>query len=83
MDLCNESCSYIRPSILRGKVGHYTQTVKPNFFMFAMLTDSFILLSLTMTWNKITKFSIDLNGIWCTIETHYCHEPYIYFILSI
>ena len=35
MDLCNESCSSVLPSIWRGKhfnIGHYTQTFQSIFF---------------------------------------------------
>ena len=40
MDLCNESCSSGWPTVLSGKifnVGHYRQTIQPNFFIPAML----------------------------------------------
>ena len=40
MDLCNESCSSGRPTVLHGKndnVGHYMQTVQPFFFIPATL----------------------------------------------
>ena len=58
MNLCNESCSYVRLSVvLSGKnfcVGHYTQTVQPIFVTPAMLIGTIdfchaILLSLTLT----------------------------------
>ena len=53
----NESCLPSRPAVLRGKnvnVAHYTQTVQPIFFIYAMLIDTMdffqlIQLSLTLT----------------------------------
>ena len=55
MDQCNESCSSGQPG-KNFNVGHYAQTVKPNFVIPAMFIGSiidlnycFILLSLTLT----------------------------------
>ena len=31
----------------------------------------------------LTKISIDLNGIWCTVDTRWCDEPHTLLILFI
>ena len=33
--------------------------------------------------NYLTKFSVDMNGIWYTVQTCWCHEPHTHFISSI
>ena len=33
--------------------------------------------------NYLTKFAIDLNGIWYTVETCWCCEVHTYFVLLI
>ena len=62
MDLCNESCLFSQPVVLRGKhldIVQYTQTFQPNVFIPAMLISTsdfyhFMPLSLTLALVEVT-----------------------------